>query len=99
MVATADPESLLPLIEHAGEILLGDTPFSAGNYLIGVPATLPTGGFAKVNSGVTARTFTKTSSLARTSREALALLAPGIVALAEHEEFPAHAASIRIRGL
>ncbi len=99
MLATADPESLLPSIEHAGEILLGDTPFSAANYLIGVPATLPTGGFAKVNSGVTARTFSKTSSLARTSPEALALLAPGILALAEHEEFPAHAVSIRIRGL
>ncbi len=98
-VATADPEALLSLLQHAGEILLGDTPFSAGNYLIGVPATLPTGGYAKVTSGVTAATFTKTSSVARTSREALARLAPGIVALSEHEGFPAHAAAIRVRGL
>lgn len=99
LVATADPEALLPRLDHAGEILLGDTPFSAGNYLIGVPATLPTGGFAKLTSGVTARTFVKTSSIARTSRDALARLAPGIVALAEHEGFPAHAASIHRRGL
>ncbi|MFN8186736.1 MAG: histidinol dehydrogenase [Gaiellales bacterium] len=98
-VATVDPEALLDRLDHAGEILLGDTPFSAGNYLIGVPATLPTGGYAKVTSGVTARTFVKTSSLGRTSRDALARLAPGIVALAEHEGFPAHAAAIRIRGL
>jgi len=41
----------------------------------------------------------KTSSVARTSREALARLAPGIVALAEHEGFPAHAAAIHMRGL
>jgi histidinol dehydrogenase len=98
-LATADPDGLLPKLEHAGEILLGDTPFAAGNYLAGVPNTLPTGGFARVSSGVTARTFVKTSSIARTSREALAALAPGIVALAEHEGFPAHAAAIRVRGL
>jgi histidinol dehydrogenase len=98
-VATAEPEQLLPRLDHAGEILLGDTPFCAANYLIGVPATLPTGGFARVSSGVTARTFVKTSSIGRTSREALARMAPGLLALAEHEGFPAHAAAIRIRGL
>lgn len=98
-VTTREPERLLPGLDHAGEILLGDTPFSAGNYLLGVPATLPTGGYAKVTSGVTSRTFTKMSSVGKTTREALAELAPGIVALAEHEGFPAHAAAIRIRGL
>lgn len=98
-LATRDPEALLPRLHHAGEILLGDTPFSAANYLLGIPNTLPTGRFARLTSGVTARTFLKTSSIGRTSREALAGLAPGIVALAEHEGFPAHAASIRARGL
>jgi histidinol dehydrogenase len=99
LVATREPEALATRLEHAGEILLADTPFAAANFAIGVPATLPTGGFARTSSGVTARTFTKTSSVARTSREALARLAPGILALAEHEGFPAHAAAIRIRGL
>jgi histidinol dehydrogenase len=98
-VQTADPEALLDRLEHAGEILLGPTPFSAANYLLGIPATLPTGGFARVSSGVTARTFTKTRSIGRASPEALARLAPGILALAEHEGFPAHAAAIRLRGL
>ncbi|MGI9659063.1 MAG: histidinol dehydrogenase, partial [Gaiellaceae bacterium] len=79
-------------------ILLGDTPFSAGNYLLGVPATLPTGGFARQASGVTARTFLKTSSIAQTTPDALARLAPGIIALAEHEGFPAHAQALRVRG-
>ena len=99
MIATAAPESLLPRIEHAGEILLGSTPFSAANYLLGVPATLPTGGFARQSSGVTARTFLKTSGLARTSPEALARLAPAVRALANHEGFPAHEAALRERGL
>ncbi len=98
-LAVRDPDALLAEIEHAGEILLGDTPFAAANFALGVPATLPTGGFARVSSGVTARTFLKTSSIARCSREALAHLAPAILALAEHEGFPAHASAIRARGL
>jgi histidinol dehydrogenase len=98
-LVTRDPERLLERIEHAGEILLGPTPFAAANYVLGVPATLPTGGFARVSSGVTARTFIKTSSIGRVSAEALESLAPAIVALAEHEGFPAHAAAIEARGV
>jgi histidinol dehydrogenase len=99
LLAVRDPEALLPKLDHAGEILLGDTPFSAANYLIGVPNTLPTGRYARLASGITARAFVKTSSIARTSPAALAELSSGIVALAEHEGFPAHAAAIRVRGL
>jgi histidinol dehydrogenase len=98
-VATADPEALLPLLDHAGEVLLGSTPFAVANYVLGIPATLPTGGFARVSSGVNARTFLKTSSIGRTSPEALARLAPAVLALAEHEGFPAHSAAIRTRDL
>ncbi len=94
---TREPEALLPRIEHAGEILLGSTPFSAANYVLGIPATLPTGGYARVSSGVTARTFVKTSSVGAVTPEALARLAPAIVALAEHEQFPAHANALRVR--
>lgn len=98
-IVTEDPEAVLARLEHAGEILLGPTPFSAANYVLGVPATLPTGRFARVSSGVTARTFVKASSLGQVSPGALARLAPAILALAEHEGFPAHAGAIRARGL
>jgi histidinol dehydrogenase len=96
-LVTRDPESLLPELDHAGEILLGPTPFAAANYLLGVPNTLPTGGYARLTSGVTARTFLKTSSIAEASADALARLEPGVVSLAEHEGFPAHAAAMRLR--
>jgi histidinol dehydrogenase len=98
-LAVREPEALLARIEHAGEILLGQTPFSLANYVLGVPATLPTGGYARVSSGVTARTFLKASSIGTASPEALRRLAPAVLALAEHEGFPAHAAAIRLRGL
>jgi histidinol dehydrogenase len=97
LVATADPDAQLAGLRNAGEILLGDTPIVAANLSIGVPATLPTGGFARFSSGVTARTFTKTTSIARTSEKALERLGPSILALCEHEGFPAHARSIHLR--
>lgn len=99
-VATADPEATLRGLHYAGEILLGqDTPIGASSYSIGIPATLPTGGFAKLNGGVTARTFQTTTSIARLSPEALASLAGPTTALADHEGFPAHANAFRGRGL
>lgn len=99
-IVARDDESLLGRIDHAGEVLLGQsTPVSAANYVIGVPAALPTGRFARVSSAVTARTFTTTTSVARISDAALTQMAASICALADHEGFPAHAAAIRIRTL
>jgi histidinol dehydrogenase len=99
-VATADPEATLRDLRYAGEMLLGqDTPIGASSYSIGIPATLPTGGFATLNGGVTARTFQTTTSIARLSPEALAGLAGPTTALADHEGFPAHANAFRGRGL
>jgi histidinol dehydrogenase len=93
-----EEERILGLLRNAGEILIGQwTPVSAANYVIGVPAALPTGRFARVASGVTVEAFTKRSSIAKASREALAALAPTVLTYAMHEGFPAHAAAIRIR--
>ena len=83
---------------NAGEILVGqDTPFSAANFVIGCPASLPTSGFAHVSSGITAMTFLKRTAVARADATALARMAPSVLALADHEGFPAHAAAIRRR--
>ncbi len=95
------PESedvVLDGLVNAGEILIGQhTPFSAGNFLIGCPASLPTSGFAHVSSGVTADTFLKRTAVARADERAVARMAPSIIALADHEGFPAHAAALRMR--
>lgn len=93
-----DEERALADLHHAGEILIGQwTPISAANYVIGVPAALPTGRFARVTSGVTAQAFTKKTSIAKADQAALMRLAPTVLALAEHEVFPAHAAAVRAR--
>lgn len=89
---------LLTHLTAAGEILVGqDTPFSAANYLIGCPASLPTSGFAHVSSGITVEAFLKRTAVASADSSALAELAPSIVALADHEGFAAHAAALRRR--
>ncbi len=99
-IATRDPEATLEALCYAGEALLGqDTPIGASSYTIGIPATLPTGGYARLNGGVTARTFLTSTSTARLSAEALAGLAEPTLALADHEGFPAHANAFRLRGL
>ena len=99
-VAEADTERVVDGIVNAGEILIGQhTPFSAANFVIGCPASLPTSGFAHVSSGITAQAFLKRTAVARADEQALADMAPAITALADHEGFPAHAAAIRRRGL
>ena len=97
-VAEADVDHIVDGIINAGEILIGQhTPFSAANFVIGCPASLPTSGFAHVSSGITAATFLKRTAVARADADALARLGPSVVALADHEGFPAHAAAIRRR--
>ncbi|MFZ9696767.1 MAG: histidinol dehydrogenase [Ilumatobacteraceae bacterium] len=99
-VAVADSEidPLVEMLVNAGEILIGQhTPFSAGNFLIGCPASLPTSGFAHVSSGITAETFLKRTAVARATELALRDMSASIVTLATHEGFPAHANAITNR--
>ncbi len=99
-LATTDPEETLGGLRYAGEALLGQhTTISETNFVIGVPATLPTGGFAQVTGGVTARTFTVPIAISKLDESALRRLAPPTLRLADHEGFPAHANALRLRGL
>jgi histidinol dehydrogenase len=97
-VADAHVDRVVDGLVNAGEILVGQhTPFSAANFVIGCPASLPTSGFAHVSSGITATAFLKRTAVARADERALARMATSVVALADHEGFPAHAAALRRR--
>jgi histidinol dehydrogenase len=97
-VADAHVDRVVDGLVNAGEILVGQhTPFSAANFVIGCPASLPTSGFAHVSSGITANAFLKRTAVARADERALARMAPSVLALADHEGFPAHAAAVRRR--
>lgn len=97
-VAAEHESAVVEGIVNAGELLVGqDTLFSAGNFVIGCPASLPTSGFAHVSSGITADAFLKRTAVARADARARARMTPTIVAMSRHEGFTAHgrAASIR----
>ena len=98
VTATAEAE-LVDRLVNAGEILIGQhTLFAAGNYVIGCPASLPTGGFAHVSSGITADAFLKRTAVARADATARRRMTPTIVAMSKHEGFAAHGNAARIRG-
>lgn len=91
-------EAMIDLIDNAGEILVGQhTPFSAGNFVIGCPASLPTSGFAHVSSGITVDAFLKRTAVAKATEPALRRMANTIVSMSDHEGFSAHGNAIRRR--
>jgi histidinol dehydrogenase len=98
VVADGELDGVIDGLINAGEILVGQhTPFSAANFVIGCPASLPTSGFAHVSSGITADTFLKRTAIARADAGALGRMTPSILALADHEGFPAHGDALRLR--
>jgi histidinol dehydrogenase len=89
---------LVDRLINAGEILIGQhTLFAAANFVIGCPASLPTGGFAHVSSGITADAFLKRTAVARADATARQRMTPTIVAMSNHEGFAAHANAALIR--
>lgn len=94
----ADPWALLDHIRHAGAIFLGtSTPEAVGDYLAGPNHTLPTSGSARYASALGVETFMKHSSLIQYSPSALNAMADAIITLAETEQLPSHADSVRLR--
>ncbi|MFS2031481.1 histidinol dehydrogenase, partial [Curtobacterium sp. CT11-45] len=97
-IQTTDDDAVLADIDAAGAVFVGpSTPVSLGDYLAGSNHVLPTGGQARFGSGLSASTFLRPQQLIRYSPEALAEVAPHIVALATEEQLPAHGAAVTER--
>jgi histidinol dehydrogenase len=93
-----DEDAVLDLIEDAAEVLLGqNTTISMANFVIGCPASLPTSGYAKVSSGITADTFRKRMAVAKSTRAGLERMSDTVVAFTRHEGFPAHELAVTRR--
>jgi histidinol dehydrogenase len=94
----ADPDSLLPLVRHAGAVFCGPwAPASVGDYLAGPSHVLPTNGSARFSGALRVDDFLKRIHVVSLDRDALAGVAPHVAALAEAEGLPAHAQSVRAR--
>jgi histidinol dehydrogenase len=97
-IQTAQPGTVLDLIENAGAIFLGDhSPVSLGDYIAGSNHVLPTGGQSLFSSGLGAYTFLRPQQVIRYDRSALADVEERLVALANAEDLPAHGDAVRAR--
>ncbi|ROP43070.1 histidinol dehydrogenase [Pseudokineococcus lusitanus] len=100
-VQTADAAAVAARVRNAGAIFVGpSSPVSLGDYCAGSNHVLPTGGCACFSSGLSVQTFLRGIHVVDYSAEALADVAPHVVALAEAEDLPGHgqAVTARLRG-
>ncbi|WP_182961317.1 histidinol dehydrogenase [Pedobacter gandavensis] len=98
ILASSRFEQLIPLIEHAGSVFLGNlTPESAGDYASGTNHTLPTSGFAKAYSGVSLDSFLKKITFQHITTQGLANIGSTVEVLAAAEGLQAHKNAITIR--
>lgn len=98
MIHSTDARSLAAEIRNASEILIGPhTAFSLANYATGPNAVLPTGGWARTWGPVSVRDFQKRASVIEVDEVGYVALRDHVIALADYEGFPMHAAALRRR--
>jgi len=101
-LAVANPDTLLPLIRHAGAIFIGaHSPEVIGDYVAGPSHVLPTFGTARFSSPLGVYDFQKRSSMIRLSPAGAERLGRVAAVLAHGEGLEAHAgaAEARVRGI
>ena len=85
-------------IVNAGSVFIGNFSCeSAGDYASGTNHTLPTGGAARVYSGVSVASFTKTITFQRLTADGIRTLGPTIEIMAAAEGLDAHKNAVAIR--
>jgi len=97
-ILTANPLEMLPKVQNAGSIFLGEhTPEALGDYMSGTNHVLPTGGTAKFYSPLGVYDFVKWSAYSYYPRAALSTLKDDVITFANLEGLDAHANSIVVR--
>ena len=98
MVPEEEGLALLGLVQNAGAVFIGPwSPASMGDYIAGPNHVLPTNRTARFASALRADDFRKHVHAVRVTPDALRVLGPLVVTLAETEGLPAHADSVRRR--
>ncbi|WJT05833.1 histidinol dehydrogenase [Vibrio harveyi] len=98
IVQTKNPRELLPLLDNAGSIFLGDwSPESAGDYASGTNHVLPTYGYTRTYSSLGLADFSKRMTIQELSADDVKNLAPTVVTMAEAEGLDAHKRAVTIR--
>lgn len=97
-ILTEKPFDILPKIQNAGEILLGEwTPVTLCNFLMGPNAILPTGQFAKTYSSVSVNDFLKRSSIGYVTKDGFMRVKDKAAIIAHTEGFETHELAVKER--
>jgi histidinol dehydrogenase len=97
-VLTRDAAAVARRVRNAGCVFVGaHSPVSLGDYAAGSNHVLPTGGSCRHSAGLSVQTFLRGVSMVEYDEAALAGVARHVVALAQAEDLPAHAAAISVR--
>jgi histidinol dehydrogenase len=95
---TVDAASDLDWVQNAGSVFVGRwSAQPMGDYISGPNHTLPTGGQARVRGGLSVNDFVKLITVQQYSSQAVRVLGPPAILLAEAEGLIGHAEAIRTR--
>ncbi len=95
---TVDTGADLRWVKNAGSVFIGHhTPQSMGDYISGPNHVLPTGRNGRIRGGLSVLDFVKIITVQQYTQEALRIVGPHTVALAEAEGLTGHAESVRVR--
>jgi histidinol dehydrogenase len=95
---TVDSGADLRWVKNAGSVFIGHhTPQSMGDYISGPNHVLPTGRNGRVRGGLSVLDFVKIITVQQYTRDALRVVGPHTIALAEAEGLKGHAESVRVR--
>ncbi len=95
---TVDTGADLRWVKNAGSVFIGHhTPQSMGDYISGPNHVLPTGRNGRIRGGLSVHDFVKIITVQQYTQEALRIVGPHTVALAEAEGLVGHAESVRVR--
>ena len=108
MINSCAPEHLVLLdedfpkyidsINNAGSVFCGKkSPVAFGDYASGTNHVLPTGGWAKTNSGLSVNDYVKKVSFQKSDDSAFDYLSDKVITLSEIENLDAHGLSVKMR--
>ena len=97
-IHTVDAAVVARQISNAGAVFVGAySPVSLGDYCAGSNHVLPTGGSARFTAGLSAMTFLRQMQVIDYTSDALAAVAPHVLALSAAEDLPAHGEAVAAR--
>lgn len=98
VISCRNSRKIMKKIKNAGTICLGNyTPITAGNFLVGTNAILPTGQYGKIFSGISVETFLKFPTYEILTKNGLKKLKKDLDLFCDFEGFPAHRNSVDVR--